>query len=113
MMVKKVPEIEVIAKAYGDRPLWRLCASCESKRVYVLNPSLKNSPDPLKRLGVGFPKSSVFMADPALFAELESAYRAGDQAKLLLLWDRAEQFDPAAMMRQSKPVRANAGVSAS
>ncbi len=81
--------IEVIAKAYEDRPLWRICVSAAPQHFYLLNPSLKNSPDEKRRMGVGFPKSCVFCADRALFDSLEAAFEAGDRVKLERLWAKA------------------------
>jgi len=82
--------IEVIAKAYEDRPLWRLCVSAGRIQFYLLNPSLKNSLDEERRMGVGFPKSCVFCADEALFGALDSAFKGGDAAKLAKLWATAK-----------------------
>jgi hypothetical protein len=82
--------IEVIAKAYGDRPLWRLCLSGNRKLFYLLNPSLKNSSDEERRMGVGFPKSAVFCADRQLFDSLEAAFQAGNRAELEALWAKAK-----------------------
>lgn len=81
--------IEVIAKAYEDRPLWRLCVSAGRIQFYLLNPSLKNSLDEERRMGVGFPKSCVFCADEALFRSLDSAYQERNRARLDELWAMA------------------------
>lgn len=81
---------EVIAKAYRNRPLWMLCVSAERKRYYLLNPSLKNSPDPCKRQGLGYPKSHVFRANKGLFDSLQEAFAQQDWARLEVLWARAE-----------------------
>lgn len=81
--------MHVIAKAYADEPLERDVIEDRSKLVYLVNPSHPNAALLGEESGVGFPRSTVFKFDSALFESLTNAWVASDNRRLAELWESA------------------------
>ena len=82
--------MQVIAKAYRDRPLARIVVQTGGDLVYLADPRASRAAIDEDRTGVGFPISSVFKFDAALYDRLLQAWTCGNTSELQHLWDTAE-----------------------
>jgi len=81
--------MRVIAKAYRDRPLDRICIGAAEKVIYIAAQSVASAMAPGEAGGVGFPRDCVFAFEQQLFDSLSSAWERGDGTQLAELWAAA------------------------
>lgn len=78
--------MRVLARAYADQPLDRLAVGRAGGVIYL---STEGSTESFLSKGVGFPIECVFEFEPALFDSLQTAWSAGNERDLALLWAKA------------------------
>lgn len=85
--------MEVIARAYGERPLRRMAVGSTERVTFIAAASaLCAAPNP-EEIGVGFPRNCVYQFEIDLFDSLDAAWSAGDDGRLAALWARAKPFE--------------------
>jgi len=82
--------MHVIARAYRDKPLDRIVVQADSNLIYLADPQASRAAIDDEKTGVGFPVSSIFKFDAALYDMLLAAWTKGDDGELRHLWDSAE-----------------------
>lgn len=81
--------MRVIAMAYGGEPLQRVCTGSTETLAYILHPSKASACGITPFSGVGFPISSVFEFDLAVFDSLCQAWQSGDAVQMERAWSVA------------------------
>jgi hypothetical protein len=76
----------VIAKAYNDEPIMRVCVGQTERVFYLLHPDRPND----GKSGVGFPTGTIFECDEHLFSRLRTAWESEDAAALVAAWKAAK-----------------------
>lgn len=85
--------MQVIARAYGDRPLDRVAVGSTDRVTFIAAASaLRAASDP-DEIGVAFPRDCVFQFEADLFDSLNTAWSAKDRGRLAALWAGAKPYE--------------------